>query len=80
MENLTEITIFKKTDILKKNLNDVSFAINTYKDIPFTKLTQNDLDNIRTILSNKYKGRIGKRSEYIENKLRGVRICLREIL
>lgn len=67
------INIFKKTEILKENLNNVEKVKEFYSNQSSNNLTEGDWNNIRTIISLEYNGRIKDRTKYVENKIKELR-------
>lgn len=67
------INIFKKTEILKENLNNVEKVKEFYSNQSSNNLTEGDWNNIRTIISLEYNGRIKDRTKYVEEKIKVLR-------
>lgn len=67
------VNIFRETNILKENLNDVEKVKEFYSNQPSNNLTEGDWNNIRTIISLEYNGRIKDRTKYVEEKIKVLR-------
>lgn len=67
------VNIFRETNILKEDLNDVEKVKEFYSNQPSSNLTEGDWNNIRTIISLEYKGRIKDRTKYVEEKIKVLR-------